>query len=57
MLLTFDYFRLGIGFQPYVPPVLDKDVKTEAYEMEVTFDVKVIVKMTLLYGDIVDFTN
>lgn len=52
----FDFFRLGIGFQPYVTN-LDKDIKSEAYELEAVFYLKVVIKMTLLYGNVVDFTN
>lgn len=54
---TNNYFRVGLGFSPFVSPLLTKDVTSEAYEMEVTFDAVVLCKMTLLDGNIVDFTN
>lgn len=52
-----NYFRIGIGFSPFVSPLLSKDITSEAYEMEVTFDALVLCKMTLLDGNVVDFTN
>lgn len=52
-----NYFRVGIGFQPFVNPNLKAETSTGAYEIEVTFDVVVTCKMALLDGSVVDFTN
>lgn len=52
-----NYFRVGIGFQPFVNPNLKAETSTEAYEMEVTFDAVVACKLTLLDASVVDFTN
>lgn len=39
------YFRFCIGYNPYIPG-LDSNVKTEAYEIQLRYKCKVLIKMT-----------
>lgn len=51
-----EYFRIGLGYAPYQPGI-DVEVDTEAYEVMVTYRAIVKIHMTMLFGDVTDYTN
>lgn len=49
-----NYFRIGVGYGPF-SSVVGKDVKTEAYEVEVHCEATVTVHLTMMYRNVIDY--
>lgn len=51
-----NYFRFGLGYGPYLPGI-DAQTDTQAFEVMIRFKTLVKIHMTMLFGDVSDYTN